>query len=109
MMECMSSGKDIGALNKEKTPVDALRELVTGRYEETRGLPWSITKLSMGKTIMSNGIDYCFAEVSFPNGIQYGIEAFGDEAVALRKEASIYFHPGSEGRSLHQQPLLIAE
>ncbi|HLG37205.1 MAG TPA: hypothetical protein VI338_03660 [Nitrososphaera sp.] len=108
MMQSKSSGKTIVDLKKEKTPVDALRELVTGTYEETRGLPWSITKLSMGKTIMSNGLDYCFAEVSFSNGIQYGIEAFGDEAVALRKEASIYFHPESEGYSVHQQPLLIA-
>lgn len=108
MMEIKSSGKAIGAFKKEKTPVDALREVVAGRYEETRGFPWSITKLSRDKTFKSNGIEYCFAEVSFANGIQYGIEAFGDEAEALRKEVSIYFHPGSEGRSLHQQPLLIA-
>lgn len=108
MIGTKSSGKVIETLRKEKTPVDALREVVTGRYEETRGLPWSITKLSIDKTIMSNGIEYCFAEVSFANGIQYGIEAFGEEAEALRKEASIYFHPGSEEHSLLQQPLLIA-
>ena len=109
MMESKISGKVAGTLRKEKTPVDALREVVTGRYEETRGLPWSVTKLSMDKTMMSNGIEYCYAEVSFANGIQYGIEAFGEEAEALRKEASIYFHPGSVDHSLLQQPLLIAD
>ena len=108
MIESKPSRKVMEVLRKEKTPVDALREVVSGRYEETRGLPWSITKLSSDKTFMTNGIEYCFAEVSFSNGIQYGIEAFGDEAVALRKEASMYFHPGSEEHSILQQPLLIA-
>ena len=107
-MECRSSGNAIVAFKKEKTPVDALREVVAGRYEETKGLPWSITNLSSDKTFISNGIEYCFAEVSFANGIQYGIEAFGDEAEALRKEVSIYLHRGSQHHSLLQQPLLIA-
>jgi hypothetical protein len=36
---------------------------------------------------LENGIGYCFVEVTCDGGEQYGIQAFGDEAVELRKEA----------------------
>jgi hypothetical protein len=58
---------------------------------------------------MSNEIEYCFAEISFANGMQYGVGAFGDEAEALREETSIYLHRGSEHHSLLELPLEIAE
>src|ERR671939_350408 len=34
------------------------------------------------------GQEYCFVEVSCKDGVQYGIQAFGDEAVALYIEAN---------------------
>lgn len=73
---------------KRRTPVDAFRELLTGQYEEISGIPCRITNLSHDKTYLSNGIQYCFAEVTFADGVQYGIEAYGDEAAALFAEAS---------------------
>lgn len=77
----------VGA-SKERTPVDAFRELLYGEYEETKGIPWRITNLTGDKTFLSNGIRYCFVEVTFANGVQYGTEAYGEDALALLAEAS---------------------
>lgn len=38
-------------------------------------------------TGMNNGIEYYFVEVTCKDGIQYGIQAFGEEAIALHNEA----------------------
>ena len=46
-----------------------------------------ITKLSSDVSHLENGIGYCFVEVTCDGGEQYGIQAFGDEAIELRKEA----------------------
>ena len=35
---------------------------------------------------MNNGIEYYFVEVTCNDGIQYGIQAFGEEALALYYE-----------------------
>ncbi len=35
---------------------------------------------------MNNGIEYYFVEVTCKDGIQYGIQAFGQEAVDLHNE-----------------------
>jgi hypothetical protein len=45
-----------------------------------------ITKWSRRIEIMNNGIEYYFVEVTCKDGIQYGIQAFGEEAVALYNE-----------------------
>lgn len=87
-----------------RTVVDAFRDLVGGRIEETRGLEYKVTRLSDGKTRLSNGLAYCFAEVTFANGAQYGTEAFGDDAMALHMEASSYL----ENRSGQEVPMLLA-
>jgi hypothetical protein len=36
---------------------------------------------------LKNGIEYCLVEVTCDDGEQYGIQAFGGEAVQLHKEA----------------------
>jgi hypothetical protein len=36
---------------------------------------------------LSNGIEYCLIEITCDDGIQYGIQACGDEAIELHKEA----------------------
>ncbi len=41
-----------------------------------------ITKWSRRIEIMNNGIEYYFVKVTCKDGIQYGIQAFGEEAVA---------------------------
>lgn len=91
--------------SRERTIVDAFRELVGGRIEETGGLKWKVTRLSDGKTRLTNGVAYCFAEVTFANGTQYGMEAFGDEANALHLEASTYVND----QSGQEMPLLLAQ
>ncbi len=45
-----------------------------------------ITKWSRHVKIMNNGIEYYFVEVTCKDGIQYGIQAFGQEAVDLHNE-----------------------
>lgn len=45
-----------------------------------------ITKWSRHVETMNNGIEYYFVEVTCNDGIQYGIQAFGEEAVALYNE-----------------------
>jgi hypothetical protein len=88
-------------IRRERTVIDAFKDLVEGRIEETAGLPCTITRLSERPKGLANGIAYCFAEVSFPNGVQYGIEAFGDEAHQLY-EAARYVSKGQEHRGLRQ-------
>ena len=40
---------------------------------------------------MINGLKYYFVEVTCSDGIQYGIQAYGDEAEDLYKEVHKYF------------------
>ena len=35
-----------------------------------------------------DGQEYCFVQVSCDDGVQYGIQAFGDEAIELYEEAN---------------------
>jgi hypothetical protein len=42
-----------------------------------------ITKYSGTITKMNNGIEYYCVEVTSKEGIQYGIQVFGEEAIAL--------------------------
>lgn len=69
---------------------DALQSLLSGKGggEESLGSGWRISKLTGPGTVMKNGIEYCFVEVTFSDGTQYGIPAYGDEALALYEEAS---------------------
>lgn len=84
-------------IRSERTVIDAFKDLVEGRIEETAALSWTITRLSEKSNGLANGMAYCFAEVSFSNGVQYGIEAFGDEAHQLYEEAK-YARRGQERR-----------
>jgi len=45
------------------------------------------------------GEEYCFVEVTCPDGSQYGIQAFGDEAIALYTEANRCSMCGNDGIS----------
>jgi hypothetical protein len=46
-----------------------------------------ISKLSHSESRLENGIEYCLVEVTCDDGQQYGIQAFGEEAVELHHEA----------------------
>lgn len=67
-------------------------------YEETtadssshlrvlRSLGGRITKSPSSVSMLSNGLPYFYVEVTRDNGSQFGIPAYGDEAIELHKEA----------------------
>jgi hypothetical protein len=67
--------------------VNALRELLPSEPSESSSHACRITKLSHSASRLENGIEYCLVEVTCDDGEQYGIQAFGREAVQLHKEA----------------------
>ena len=69
-----------------KSAADALTGLVSGKEKEVARLPWRID-MSNRRSTMENGIDYFHVQVTFGNGVQYGIPAYGDEARELRDRA----------------------
>jgi len=46
-----------------------------------------ISKIPSGLSVLSNGLPYYYVEVTGDNGSQFGIPAFGDEAIRLHNEA----------------------
>jgi hypothetical protein len=74
--------------------VDALQKLLisTDNKEKVRyNTPCYITKRPQRISYTKDGIEYCFVEITCPDGSQYGIQAFGDEAIALYIEANRCF------------------
>ena len=75
--------------------VDALQKLLVSNNNERKGggynTPCYITKRPQRISYTKDGIEYCFVEITCPDGSQYGIQAFGDEAIALYIEASRCF------------------
>ena len=69
-----------------KNSIDALKELLLFPSKLSHR-SCSITKIPHNVTNLSNGLDYCLVELTCDNGIKYGIQAYGDEAVELHKEA----------------------
>jgi hypothetical protein len=47
---------------------------------------------------MTNGIEYCAVEITCDDATQYGIQAYGEEAVELHKEAFRHYTLEKEGR-----------
>jgi hypothetical protein len=64
--------------------LDALRELLTppSVFGHCR-----ITSIPQNMRYMTNGIEYCAVEVTCDGNVQYGIQAYGEEAIELHKEA----------------------
>ncbi len=61
---------------------DALRQLILLRLYGGR-----ISRSSGEVSILTNGLPYFFVEVTLEDGNQYGIPAYGEEAIELHKEA----------------------
>src|SRR5919108_2804436 len=68
--------------------IHALRELLVPSNLSYSSC--SITKISQNISHLSNGIEYCLIEITCDDGIPYGIQACGDEAIELHKEALKY-------------------
>lgn len=62
---------------------DALRQLLLLRL-----YGGSITKCSSAVSVLTNGMPYFFVEVTCQDGSQYGIPAYGEEAIELCREAT---------------------
>ena len=74
--------------------VHALQDLV--QSGSIHGGACRITKLSQNVSLLENGIEYCIVEVTCDNGEQYGIQAYGKEAIELHKEALKHDQPSSK-------------
>jgi hypothetical protein len=46
-----------------------------------------ITEITASLSHLANGIEYSFVEVGCSDGIQYGLQAYGNEALELNREA----------------------
>lgn len=73
----------------EETTSDSTRQLRLLRF-----LGGQITKSPSGVSLLSNGLPYFYVEVTRDNGSQFGIPAYGDEAIELHKEALKMEEPG---------------
>jgi hypothetical protein len=58
-----------------------------------------ITKIPQVIPHMINGIEYCAIEITCDDGPQYGIQAYGEEAIELHKEALRHYIFEKEGRA----------
>jgi hypothetical protein len=45
-----------------------------------------ITRYPQRLRILDNGVEHYFAEVTCDDGIQFGLQAYGEDAIALYKE-----------------------
>jgi hypothetical protein len=70
--------------------IHALRELLVPSSNLSHSSSCSITKISQNISHLSNGVEYYLIEITCDDGIQYGIQACGDEAIELHKEALKY-------------------
>ncbi|MFY9965888.1 MAG: hypothetical protein WBL44_15085 [Nitrososphaeraceae archaeon] len=74
-------------MNQEKVPtesvvydssIDALHDLLSSHQ---------ITEISTSLSHLTNGIEYSFVEITCIDGIQYGLQAYGQEALELNRVA----------------------
>ena len=65
-----------------------------------------ITKKSQNISYMRNGVEYCTVEVTCDDGSQYGIQAYGDEAIDLYKEIHKCCMCGMSPKELNKSTLL---
>lgn len=86
-----------------RSALDAFEEVMAAKEDGCLGSVCRIRRISGDKARLENGIEYCFVEIACSNGNQYGIEAFGAEAIELRSKASA---TGSLGPLTHAIPMI---
>ena len=77
--------------------IHALQRLLSTNLSSSSGNR-RITKIPQNITHMINGIEYCAVEITCDDGTQYGIQAYGQEAIDLHKESLRYYMLEKEGR-----------
>jgi hypothetical protein len=74
-----------------RNSVDALSHLLKGLDDEGRGLDDPhISNISSTIKTLENGIRHCCVQVLFESGVEYRIDAFGDEADELHLRARMH-------------------
>jgi hypothetical protein len=58
--------------------IEALQDLLTSCH---------ITEISASLSHLSNGVEYSFVEITCDDGVQYGLQAYGKEALELNRIA----------------------
>ena len=74
--------KSLTMATHEESVSESSRQL---RLLHSRG--GRITKSPSGLSVLLNGLPYYYVEVTGDNGSQFGIPAYGDEAIELHHEA----------------------
>ena len=71
--------KTLSTVSTEYTSsIEALRDLLSSCH---------ITEISASLSHLSNGVEYSFVEITCDDGIQYGLQAYGKEALELNRIA----------------------
>jgi hypothetical protein len=70
-----------------RSAVDALQDLIRTKSDGSK-VSCRVSRISRQNTRLINGIEYCSVQVSCTDGVQYGLEAYGQEALDLHREAS---------------------
>ena len=84
-------------MNTYNNSVDALQRLLsTGQSSHSSNC--RITKIPQDILYMTNGIEYCAVEITCDDATQYGIQAYGEEAIELHEEALRHYALEKEGR-----------
>ena len=68
--------------------IHALKHLLS--MSRTSSYKCHISKVSENISHLVNGAEYSFVEVTCNDGIQYSLQAYGEEAIELHKEALRY-------------------
>ena len=73
---------------------------------DKRNIRCHITKKSQNISNMRNGVEYCSVEVTCDDGSQYGIQAYGGEAIDLYREIYKCCMCGMSPKELNKSTLL---
>ena len=84
-------------MNSYNNSIDALRWLLSTGQSSPSG-SCRITKIPQDILHMVNGIEYCPIEITCDDATQYGIQAYGEEAIELHKEALRHYMLEKEGK-----------
>jgi len=95
----MTKNDSIEALRKLLEFSDAIKYYHNAGYLHHHQNPCWISKPPQKISYTQHGDEYCFVEVTCPDGSQYGIQAFGDEAIALYTKANRCIMCGNDGIS----------
>lgn len=66
-----------------------------------------VTHVTNNLPKLSNGVSYSFVEVTCDNGVQYGLQDYGEEAVKLSETAKEYNHHLHKEEEKRKVPIAV--